>query len=313
MVEENDEVELPRAVALAWGVAANPQRGPKRELSIERIVEAAVEIADAEGLSAVSMASIAASLGFTTMSLYRYVSAKEDLILLMQEYGTGLPPATIAAASGWRDGLTVWSRESLAAYRAHPWLIDIPISGPPNTPNNLAWMDAALAVLDGTPLSSAQRIGVLLLLTGHTRWEASVFRGDALSSQSPAERDRTDAVVFSTLVTEEAFPALYRVVRDGGMNDGDETEQFRFGLERMLDGVQHFIDSGEAGGSIERASWPELPSYPRDEAVKAARTGRREAETKLREAQKREREAIGRAVEREKRDREREAARAKRV
>src|SRR3954462_15876956 len=88
------DVELPRGVALAWGVAANPQRGPKRELSIERIVEAAVEIADAEGLAAVSMSSVATSLGFTTMSLYRYVSATEDLILLMQEYGTGLPPAT---------------------------------------------------------------------------------------------------------------------------------------------------------------------------------------------------------------------------
>src|SRR6188508_1559790 len=101
MNDEIPEIDLPRGVALAWGVAANPQRGPKRELSIERIVEAAVEIADAEGLAAVSMSSIAASLGFTTMSLYRYVSAKDDLIMLMQEYGTGLPPASIVEAPDW--------------------------------------------------------------------------------------------------------------------------------------------------------------------------------------------------------------------
>ena len=85
------EPELPRGIALAWGIAANPQRGPKREMSVERIVEAAVEIADAEGLGAVSMAAVAARLGFTPMSLYRYVSAKEDLILLMQEEATGAP------------------------------------------------------------------------------------------------------------------------------------------------------------------------------------------------------------------------------
>ena len=74
------EPDLPRAVALAWGVAANPQRGPKREMSIERIVDVAVELADAGGLGAVSMAAVASALGFTPMSLYRYVTAKDDLV-----------------------------------------------------------------------------------------------------------------------------------------------------------------------------------------------------------------------------------------
>jgi AcrR family transcriptional regulator len=308
MTEEQQEIELPRAVALAWGVAANPQRGPKRELSIERIVETAVEIADAEGLAAVSMASIAARLGFTTMSLYRYVSAKEDLILLMQEYGTGLPPATIAEASGWREGLSLWARESLAAYRAHAWLIDIPISGAPNTPNNLAWMDAALGVLEDTPLSPAQRIGVLLLITGHSRWEASVWRGQ-LPGADPAAQQAIDAHVFATLVTAEAFPALHRAILSGAMLDEEESAQFRFGLERILDGVQHFIESGAGTGAPDRETWSQPASYPRDETVKLARTARREAETKLREARKRERETITRAQEREAKERERAAKR----
>ena len=200
MVEESPEIELPRGVALAWGIAANPQRGPKRELSVERIVEAAVEIADRDGLAAVSMSSIATSLGFTTMSLYRYVSAKEDLVLLMLEYGTGLPPAAIAESTGWRTGLRLWSAASLAIYREHSWLIDIPIVGTPNTPNNLAWMDAALAVLEDTPLSAAERVGVLLLVTGQTRWEASVARGNSdATSAVQAERARADALVYTTL------------------------------------------------------------------------------------------------------------------
>ena len=94
------ELDLPRGVALAWGIAADPQRGPKREMSVERIVEAAVEIADAEGLGAVSMAAVAARLGYTPMSLYRYVTAKDDLILLMQEEATG--PAARGDSRGRR-------------------------------------------------------------------------------------------------------------------------------------------------------------------------------------------------------------------
>src|SRR5690606_13698519 len=97
--------DLPRGIALAWGVAASPQRGPKREMSVQRIVEAAIEIADADGLGAVSMAAVATRLGYTPMSLYRYVSAKDDLILLMQEDAAGLPTEETREGD-WRTRLT---------------------------------------------------------------------------------------------------------------------------------------------------------------------------------------------------------------
>ena len=246
MNDEIPEIDLPRGVALAWGVAANPQRGPKRELSIERIIEAAVEIADADGLGAVSMSSIAASLGFTTMSLYRYVSAKDDLIMLMQEYGTGLPPASIAESPDWRTGMARWSRASLEAYAAHPWLVDVPIQGTPNTPNNLAWMDAALTVLADTPLTPSERVGVLLLITGQTRWEATVMRGYADSAKSSgvsvADRDRADAHILMNLVTAEAFPALREAI-DAGVF-ADETDPFGFGLARSARAAGPFFLRG---------------------------------------------------------------------
>src|SRR6187431_447673 len=126
---EAAEPDLPRGVALAWGIAADPQRGPKREMSVERIVDAAVEIADAEGLGAVSMAAVAARLGYTPMSLYRYVSAKEDLVLLMQESATGLPPASVREIEGWRERLNAIFRAQLNIYLRHPWMLDIPITG----------------------------------------------------------------------------------------------------------------------------------------------------------------------------------------
>lgn len=307
MDEEPPEVDLPRAVALAWGVAANPQRGPKRELSIERIVDAAVAIADDQGLAAVSMSSVAAALGFTTMSLYRYVSAKDDLILLMQEAGVGLPPASIAAAPDWRSGLIQWSRETLASYAAHPWLIDIPILGSPNTPNNLAWMDAALAVLEDTPLTMSERVGALLLVSGQTRWEASIERGYSISNQAlgmtPQQRDLADAHIVTTLVTEEGFPHLYAAIRAGALGP-EEDNPFEFGLARLLDGIEHYMASADALPADERISHPTLDAYPRDDTVKRARQARREAEKKLREAQKAEREAVAKAREREAKDAE---------
>src|SRR5690349_16952061 len=172
---EPDEPELPRGIALAWGVAANPQRGPKREMSVERIVEAAVEIADADGLAAVSMAAVAARLGYTPMSLYRYVSAKDDLVLLMQEEATGLPSDDSASAGGWREQLTAIYREQVQAYVRHPWVLEVPIQGVPSTPNSAAWMDAGLRALEHTPLSHDDRLAVLLLVTGASRWTGIVL------------------------------------------------------------------------------------------------------------------------------------------
>ena len=174
-----DEVELPRGLALAWGVAAHPQqRGPKRELSLERIVETAVEIADADGLGAVSMSAVAKQLGFTTMSLYRYVTSKDDLLLLMGEDALGTPPLRITEATDWREGLQRWHDETMAIYAVHPWLLDLPIAGIPSTPANLAWMDAALELMSSTPLDPLECTAVLLLMTGHARWQAIVDRGD---------------------------------------------------------------------------------------------------------------------------------------
>jgi AcrR family transcriptional regulator len=321
MNDEAPELELPRGVALAWGIAANPQRGPKRELSIERIVEAAVTIADAEGLAAVSMASVAASLGFTTMSLYRYVTSKDDLILLMQEFGIGLPSSAIVESTNWRAGLERWSRESLEHYEAHPWLVDIPILGSPNTPNNLAWMDAALALLRDTPLPLDEQVGALLLVSGQTRFEATVMRGYAVSNRAMGltdeERDLADAHIIMNLVTAEQFPALHAAIQGGAFGPGEDNP-FEFGLSRVLDGIEHYIGTLKGGAPAAAAPTPHFPTdaHPKDEAVRIARQARREAEARLREAQKREREAIKRAAEREreagKRAAERERAQLQR-
>ncbi|MDQ2669463.1 MAG: TetR family transcriptional regulator, partial [Gemmatimonadota bacterium] len=213
------ELELPRSVALVWGIAANPQRGPKREMSVERIVDAAVEIADAEGLAAVSMSAVAASLGFTPMSLYRYVTAKDDLLMLMQEEAIGVPSEETRTTQGWRARLTLLYDEQVARYLRHPWVLDIPINGSPITPNNAAWMDAGLHALAETPLSYDEQLSVMLLVTGLSRWAGTIYSGYARSQRELGVTDadfalREDAL-FRALVTADEYPDLAEAIASG--------------------------------------------------------------------------------------------------
>jgi AcrR family transcriptional regulator len=286
------EPDLPRGVALAWGVAANPQRGPKRELSIERIVDAAVEIADAGGLSAVSMASVAASLGFTTMSLYRYVSAKDDLVLLMSEAGFGTPPEIVREADDWREGLRRWSHAQIGVYERHPWLLDIPITGTPMTPNSLAWLDAALEVLKDQPLDAEEKLSIALAVIAQTRWRGSIERGyreAALASGMPEDAiDSTAARMLGELITAEEFPYLRVLLDEGAFAPGPD-DPFEFGLDRVLDGIESYIATQPADRV--RPGWDAPDPTDSDQRVREAAKGVREAEKNLREARKRERQA----------------------
>lgn len=306
--------ELPRAVALAWGIAANPQRGPKRELSIERIVEAAIEIADAEGIGAVSMSRVAASLGFTTMSLYRYVTSKDDLILLMSEDASLVSVPDESIERGWREGVTAWVLAMRTAYREHPWLVDIPISGAPITPNSLAIVNWFLREVRDLPLTDGEKMSALLLVTSYTRATSTQDRDltAAAAASDPADVSGENAfAALIELVTPERFPYLAPLfaaggyVAEPGAGSIDTQDDFEFGLERILDGIAFHISRVESGAAaVKPAPLPPQLEPPRDAKVKEAARVRREAEKALREAQKREREAIKRALEREKQTRE---------
>ncbi|MCH6231062.1 TetR/AcrR family transcriptional regulator C-terminal domain-containing protein [Microbacterium sp. CFH 31415] len=301
------ETELPRGVALAWGVAANPQRGPKREMSVERIVEAAVEIADADGLAAVSMAAVAARLGYTPMSLYRYVTAKDDLVLLMQEEATGLPSAASRTAGTWRDRMQALYREQVQRYLEHPWVLDVPITGSPTTPNSAAWMDAGLHALAETPLTHEERLSVMLLVTGHARWTGMVLAGYARVQRERGVADvditRAEDALFRQLITADAYPDL-RAAIDAGVFL-DESDPFSFNLDRSLDGVAAYIAEVEKGRRAERAPWGGLDDadIADDKKFREARKAVRQAEKALRDARRIERQVAREVRERRARQR----------
>ena len=238
--------DLPAPLDLLWGTRERKAR--KEGLSLEAIVKAAVDLADSRGLESLSMSRVAERLGFTTMSLYRYVQNKDELIALMVEAATSVPAVLDDPPPSWRAGLERWTWELLKLVRRHPWILEVPLARLPFGPNRLTWLDRGLRALMETPLSGHEKANVLLLLNGVVFGEARLAaeigggtpeRGDAgEATPDPAE-------ALATVADAERFPALRQAAIDAGLVDlptVDRDADFAFGLERILDGIERLVD-----------------------------------------------------------------------
>src|SRR3954454_22976476 len=125
--DTSDETPLPRALAALWQEPKPPRRN--RGLSRDRIVAAAIELADADGLGALSMARLAERLGCGTMSLYRHVANKDELVTFMLSEALTPPPAP-SVGSNWREALTPGASGLWDVFHEHPWVLQAASSGP---------------------------------------------------------------------------------------------------------------------------------------------------------------------------------------
>ncbi|PTR31904.1 TetR family transcriptional regulator [Rhodococcus sp. OK519] len=249
-METTGETALPRFVELAWGLEEAGRRGPKRGLSIDEILDAAIELADEEGVVALSMARVAKRLGFTTMSLYRYVESKDELLELIADRVIGAPPE-IPATVSWRDGLEMWARAEYDALMRHRWWLRLPINGAPLGPNNVAWLEAALGCLASTGLPEALKVQVALNVSVHVIGRAR-FTVDLVVD---AESDNY-ASILPRVIEPTRFPALTAAL-DGGAFAGDDVDwedaDFWFALGLLLDGVERIVAGYAAGVAAEDA------------------------------------------------------------
>ena len=236
---DESETGLPASIEEVWGLRRRPRKGPKPGLDLNRIVAAAVKVAGSAGLEAVSMSRVAAELGASTMSLYRYVAAKDELLALMVDAAFDAPAAAPAPGEGWRAGLSRWAWTYHDALRRHPWVLRVPISGPPVTPNQIAWLEDGLRSLGDTGLSEPEKLSVILLVSGYVRNEATLAAdlGAAEREIMPAWGRR-----LARLTDPERFPALHAVLAsDVVARDDDPDDEFIFGLERVLDGIDALV------------------------------------------------------------------------
>jgi AcrR family transcriptional regulator len=266
------KAELPVGLDLLWGRRGPGKRGPRPGLSADAIVEAAIRLADAEGLEGVSMARVAAELGFTTMSLYRYVGSKEELLQLMWNASAVGAEGLVVEGDGWRARLRMWCVVQRDMLDRHAWLTQMPMAAPPVAPNSLAFVERGLETMDGTPLADADKLRFLGLISSYTMSEARMANdavraardaaaaaasGDGDGGGEPAPPWTFDALLRE-LADEATYPRLYRIAwtPPGGSGSGEgpgagmdgppsERDEFLFGIDLILDGIQAYMDRAE--------------------------------------------------------------------
>jgi len=239
-----------RSMALLWRDADPPVRGrgPKPGLTVDRIVEAAIELADAEGLAALSMRRVAEKLGVGTMSLYTYVPSKAELIDVM--YDTVCAPAEVDG-EGWRARLEAIARANWALYQAHPWMLHVmAMSRPPLGPNCIAAYDRDLRAVDGIGLTDLEMDSVVSMVAVYVQGAA---RTAVEAAGSVRDTGMTDAEwwesygpLLAKVFDASRYPVAARVGETAGetfQSAYDPVHGFEFGLARVLDGIEALVRS----------------------------------------------------------------------
>jgi AcrR family transcriptional regulator len=240
-----------RTMELLWGVERRPTRGPKPGLSVGEIVQAAIEVADAEGLGSLSMRRVADRLGVSTMSLYTYVPSKAELLDVMLDAVMGEEVRPNDAAGGWRERLELVARENWALIHRHPWMLQVAaMSRPPLGPNVIAKYDHELRAVDGIGLTDVEMDSVITLVLGYVQ---GVARDAVEASQAERRTGMTDdewwlanAPLLEKVFDAERYPTAARVGTAAGAAYEaayDPEHAFEFGLQRVLDGIEAFVQA----------------------------------------------------------------------
>lgn len=258
MVEKTDS-GLPRVVAIAWGTQAEPQSGPRRGLTHEKIVARAIEIADEQGLAGVTMQRLAESLGFTTMSLYRYVANKDELFTLMTGSESLLPAEPPAVHEDWRQSLRAWADAIREMYRAHPWVLDL-ARGPVAVllPGSVRIVDQGLAAVEPLALDDQERIGLILVVSSYISAFAQLERD--LAGQEDLEFGPEAMAELGGVITPQRLPFAAPLFLSGGYVGGPPDEdsvgiefEYDFGIDLLIRGLAaRFDPDGQAPGAVSR-------------------------------------------------------------
>lgn len=242
-----------RGTVVATATAQTP-RAPGRgdsdpDLTRDRIVAAAIRVADAEGLTQLSMRRIATEVGASPMSLYRYVSGKDDLLVSMMDTAIGEEPLPSRLPGGWRTQLELCSRLLWQGFRRHPWLAPaLSMTRPQLIPNGMRYTERMLSAMDGLGLPVGEMMHVHLTLFGYLRGLALSLEAEAQAEQDTGltsdEWLQTQENGYRAITGTGEFPVLDRVVRSD--MDIDLDELFEFGLRRLLDGLERYLKARRA-------------------------------------------------------------------
>ncbi|MFE7567302.1 TetR/AcrR family transcriptional regulator [Streptomyces sp. NPDC057539] len=258
--ESTGSGNVARSLELLWGSGERPSRGPKPGLTLDRIVTTAVALADAEGLDAVSMRRLSTELGTGTMSLYRYVPGKGELIDLMlnQVQGeTAAPAESPGPASGWRSATEALARATLALHQRHPWLLSVNQARPVLGPNSVNGLEKTLSAIKGMGLSDPELISVIIMIegyvTGIARTQVHAIEAEKKSGITDEEFWQVQEPVLSNAMNSGVYPVMASLSVEAF---GPEFDHFEFGLQRILDGLEVLVERRAAKAEAEREREP---------------------------------------------------------
>ena len=224
-------------------------RGPKQRASVDAVVDSAIELADEEGMDALSMRRIAERLGLKPMSVYTYVPGKAELIDLMVDRVLGEQPLP-ELRGPLRARLEQVARVAWNDYLRHPWLLSIDTSRPPLGPNVSDRWEWSLRAIEGLGLSDLDMDQVITLVVGFVSAPARAYVDAERLHRSTTETDEEwwerNAPILGEIMDPTRYPISGRVGRAAGEEYGgpaDPERAFHFGLARVIDGIEAYVAS----------------------------------------------------------------------
>lgn len=254
-VEYSSKGNPQRTMELLWGTEKSPTRGPKPGLSVEQIVRAAIELADEDGLAALSMRRVADRLGVGVMSLYTYVPGKAELLDVMLDTALGEESLPELVNGNWRAALEQRAHEDWALYQRHPWVLQISGARALLGPNETALFESTLHAIAAIGLTGREMVSVVNLVAGYVRGAAQNALDAALAAhRTGMSNDEWWAArepLFDKYFFPERYPTLFSLHQTGAFDapaDGSDyllhyaLNDFAFGLQRVLDGIEAFVE-----------------------------------------------------------------------
>ncbi len=239
MDEQVGTPEGRRIIGLLWDPPGAPSRGPKPRLTLAEVVDAAVALADTEGLAALSVRKVAARVDLSAMALYTYVPGRSELVELMIDrvYAECRLPSHDL---DWRERLGAWTRAIWRLYRAHPWVLDHAVVRLPVGPHVLDVEEALYAALAAAGFVGTDNVSMANLV----RWQ---LLGAARSAVQDADAERRTGVsadaywdsrssFWTTYFDAERFPTTHAVWLAGGFDDPTAGD-FEQVVRRLMDAI----------------------------------------------------------------------------
>lgn len=234
-----------RRANATWVGKPAPTRGPKPSHTPGQIARRAIGLADKEGLAALTMQRVAREVGLTTMALYRYFPGKAEVIALMIDSVADSPLHFAGPSPPWSTRLKEWAHRCLAIYQDHPWFLEATTSRrTPMGPNELAWMEAALAMLAESGLEPKKRHHAFFTVIGHVRGHATFQRA---TRSSGAGKEWIRELAQMVRQQPNRYPALLDVLGSGAFGES-VAGAFDFGLDCILDGIR--AQASAPGGTV---------------------------------------------------------------